>query len=483
MNIRMIKSKLANIPLTAKVSIAYMICSVIQNGIGIITLPLFTRMLSTAEYGQVTIYSSWLGLVNVFVTLNLPFGSFPKAMVKFGSEKNEYITSVEEICVLFASIFLISYLFFYKSYNSIFQLPTHIIIIMIAEIIANAAIQFWAAKKRFEFKYKEVVLVILLSSIISPIVQYFFIINSEYKGYAKIVGTATVTIIIGILIFLKSFLVSRKLWCKQHWIFALKFNIPLLIYYISQMIFNTSDRIMISHICGEESAALYGVVYNLVFILNIVLTAINNSYVPWVYQKLREGKQEENNKVVIRLVILISVFVVLMVWIGPEVVYLMAGEKYMKSINVIAPIALSVLILFYSQVFINYEFYYEDKHALVISSVVAALLNIMLNYMLIPYYGYDIAAYTTLLSYIIFGILNYINSKRVFKANTEINTYFPVKILIANFIITTAICYTGVFFYEYTWVRLAIIGIVFIIILVFRKKIIEKVKMRENDIL
>ena len=52
--------------------------------------PIFAHILTKEEFGQVTIYSSWMGLITIFLTLNLYAGSFQTAMVKFEKERDGY---------------------------------------------------------------------------------------------------------------------------------------------------------------------------------------------------------------------------------------------------------------------------------------------------------------------------------------------------------------------------------------------------------
>lgn len=99
--------KFNSIPIAARASVAYAICSVLQKCISLITLPLFTRMLTTEQYGQVTIYTSWTGLLGIILTLNLAYGSFSTAMVEFEDKRNEYISSIEGICIFLSGIFII----------------------------------------------------------------------------------------------------------------------------------------------------------------------------------------------------------------------------------------------------------------------------------------------------------------------------------------------------------------------------------------
>ena len=63
-----VKEKWNKTPLEAKVSISYAICSILQQSISFITLPLFTRLLSTEQYGHVTVYGSWSSLLSIFLT-------------------------------------------------------------------------------------------------------------------------------------------------------------------------------------------------------------------------------------------------------------------------------------------------------------------------------------------------------------------------------------------------------------------------------
>lgn len=471
------KSKIKNMPLGVKVSTAYILCSIVQNGIGIITLPLFTRMLSTEEYGQVTVYNSWLSVLTVFITLNLAYGSFSKAMVKYEKERNEYITSVETICFIIAGFFLGVYCIFHSFFSKVFELPTYIVIVMIVEILANAVIQFWCGKKRFEFRYKEVVAFTIITSAVSPIVQFVLISNSTDKGYAKIIGTAVVTVLSALALLIISIRNSSRMCTRKHLVYALTFNIPLLIYYLSQMIFNTSDRIMISHMCDSEKAALYGVVYNVVFALNLILTAINNSYIPWTYKKINAKEQEDNNRIFVQLAVVVAVFVVMLVWCGPEIILILAGKKYMEAVGVVAPVSISILVLFFSQAFINYEFFYEDKMFLNLGSVFAAIVNIVLNYLLIPLCGYQAAAYTTLLSYIMFAAFNYSRAKKMWKMNSGKNEFFSRKSIIGVAVCAAVASYIGIALYNYIFVRSAVVIVSLIVLFRERNKIIKVVKI------
>ena len=476
-----IKSKWNKIPITVKVSTSYTICSILQKCISFITLPLFTRLLSTSEYGQYTVYSSWSGILSIFLTLNLAYGSFSTAMVKFEDKRDEYISSIQGICLSLTTIFLLIYIPFHKFWNRLFELPVEIILLMVFEILTHTAILLWSGKKRFEYKYKSVVAVTLVISVIGPVLAYILVINAEDRGVARIFGYAVTTIIAGLIIFISNTIKGKNLFNKEFWKYAFKFNIPLLAYYLSQVIFNQSDRIMISKLLNKESAAMYGVAYNLATILTFVLNAINNAYVPWYYEKIKKGKTSENKAISNMIALIMAALILCVIWFAPEIIYILAGKNYAHAVYVVPPVAMSLLLLFYSQLFINVEFYYEEKKSLVFASIGSAVVNILLNYLFIPMYGFVAAGYTTLASYILFVLANCYAMKILLRKKEIEDDAYSYKSLILIFVVFAALGFAGMVLYDYMVWRIVGAVIILVVLVLNRKKILgimKKIKER-----
>ena len=465
------RKKLNEIPLTVKVSTSYAICSILQKCLSFITLPLFTRLLTTEQYGQYTIYTSWSGILMIFLTLNLAYGSFSTAMVKYETRRNEYISAIQGICLLF----LLIYLPFRNIWNQLFEIPTIYVLLMISEIIFSTATTLWMGKNRFEYKYKSVVAVTLLTAIISPVLAYILVCAVDQKGYARIVGYAGINILVGIIIFVMNIKRGKHLYNKEFWRYAFGFNVPLLAYYLSQVIFNQSDRIMISHITGTSDAAMYGVAYNLATILTFILNAINGSYVPWLYGKIKDHKAEENKTISLILTVLMGLMILCVIWYAPEIIIVMAGKNYEAAIYVVAPVAMSLLLLFYCQLFINVEFYYEKTKFVMVASCSGALLNIVLNYIYIRQYGYYAAGYTTLVCYIVFSVAHYFAYRKIVSNEPELESIYDIRFVIllsCGVLIMMGLMLVG---YSNSWLRyIVLVGIV-LILLGNRNKIIRKI--------
>ncbi len=471
-----LKNKYNSVPEGVKASVAYTVCSILQKALGLITMPLFTRLLTTEQYGQYNVYQSWMSILTIFITLNLAYGSFSTAMMKFEDDRKGYIAAIQNITLLLAAVFLAIYLPLRGFFGHIFKMPMPLILLMVADVVMQFALLCWYSERRFAYKYKSVVAVTLMISFLAPVITYFLVTMSQEKGYARIIGYAGFNIAVGLIFFIYGFVSGKGGVKKEYWKYALTFNIPLIPYYVSQVIFNESDRIMIDHLCGTDKAAMYSVAYTLATLLVFVLNAINNSYVPWFYGKVREKKAEENKGMANGIALLMAFMLLGVIALTPEIIGILAAPAYYEAIWVVPPVAISILLLFYSQLFINVQFYYEEKMMLVWASIGAAVLNVVLNALLIPVFGYVAAGYTTLFSYVVFAISNYIAVRHVAK-KWEISTeYFDLKKLIWILVGFTALAFTAMALYEHPIIRYSIIVTVFVIMGIMHKKLIVYIK-------
>ena len=78
-------SRYRQMPKGVKASFWTIVSSILLKGIGFITLPIFTRLLTTSEYGILSIYSSWVSLLSILLTFTVWGGVFNVGMVKYPS--------------------------------------------------------------------------------------------------------------------------------------------------------------------------------------------------------------------------------------------------------------------------------------------------------------------------------------------------------------------------------------------------------------
>ena len=461
-----------------KAPIWYAVCSIIQNGIGFFTMPVFTNLMTTEQYGLFTVYQSWMSILVIFTTLNLQYGVFNNAMIKYEERRDEFISAMQGLVLALNAVFLAVYLLFRKPLNELLGLSTVVMLAMFLEMALLPAFGFWSGKKRFEYRYREVIAVTLALTIVNPIVGIIAVYLTEDKGTAKVVAAAVVNAVIYLFIFIRNMRYGRKLFVKEYWKYALGFNIPLIPYYLSQTVFNQSDRIMIDDMVGKDKAAIYGVVYTCSIVITFVINAINNSFVPWTYQKLAAKDYRSLGKISNALSAFIGGILLAVMLVSPEIIRIMAAKEYYEGIWTMPPIICSLFFLFLSQLFINVEFYYEKKNYLVFGSILSAVLNIGLNYLLIPIWGYIVAGYTTLIAYIVFALANYIFMKKIIKKENA--RVYDMRFLSALTLFMLAASFVILISYYSFVIRLVMLLVIIIIGVIFRKKILDVIQSFRN---
>lgn len=471
-----VKKKLA-VTNQVKASSVYTICNIIQRGLALFTIPFFARIMPQEEMGVSTVYSSVMYLVIIFTSLQLPYGSFNKAMVKFEDDRDGYVSSCNCIFTVLTVGYFLIYFCFRERINNLVNLPTSLMILMGFEMLFSSAYSCWLGINRFEFKYKKIAFVTLAQAVLVCVVSVIAVwCAEESKGEVRVLASGYITVVFGLVIYIESMLKGRTFFSKEYWKYAFSFNLPLLAYYFSQMIFNQSDRLMIDKMCGRADAAKYGMAYTLGMLLTIVLNAMNNAYVPWFYKKIGENDYEANRAVTFGFSVLFAFLLLGVIAVGPEIILVMGGEGYMSAIWVIPPVAFSLLFLFFSQIFINVEFYYEEKNLLVLGSIFSAVINVVLNYYYINRFGYIASAYTTLVSYILFAVCNYFCMLYTCKKRGKNSNVIDLKRIIGLSVVFSICMSVLMVLYEHVVLRYSLIGFVLVVMFIFRKRIIKTIE-------
>lgn len=421
-----------------------------------------------------------MSIIIIFATLNLQYGVFNNAMIKFEDDRNCVISSMQGITTTLTIGLFFVYLIGHDFWNNIVGLPTVLMVCMFAEMLASPALSFWSARQRFDYKYRALVVITIAISILTPIIGIAAVLVSEDKGIARILSVAAVNVSVCLCIYIYNAIKGKKFFVRKYWKYALGFNIPLIPYYLSQMVFNTSDRIMINSLCGTDKAGIYSVAYSLALVLTFVLTAINNSYVPWTYRKLKKREYNDLNKISMIISMLIGAMLLMLILCAPEIIRLLATPDYYEARWVVPPVAASLFFLYQSQLSINVEFYYEKNIFLVKASIGAAIVNIVLNYFCIKSFGYLAAGYTTLLSYIIFSGSNYYFMRKITKDISSDQVYDGRFLLVLS-IVFVGITMGLVLMYDMPFFRYCLLLIIGIIVFLNKKIIRSTVQQIKND--
>lgn len=434
--------KYQSLSLPVKASMWYVVCSVLQKGISLVTTPIFTRILSTEEYGTISLYNSWDSILTIFATLYLYQGVYNNGMVKYKQNRDQYNVSMQTTTSVLTILLGLVYICNTKFWNGILGLNTQLVIMMLTSIFFTAAVSFWSIRNRYEFKYKPVVSLTLITSVLAAILGIVFVLNGQGRAEEKIFGTVIVQVVFYGIIYIINIIHGKCLVKREYVKYALSFNIPLLPHYLSTVILNQSDRIMINYFNGKSAAGIYGLAYQGAMLMTIFTTSINNSFAPWMYGEMDRKDYSKIGKSAIQIIIIVGIMCTAVALFAPEMIAILGSSAYADAVWVVPPVAMSVLFIFVYCCFANIEFFYEKKKMILVGSIFSAVTNIVLNLIFIPIFGFVAAGYTTLASYILFTIFHYFSMKITCKENNVNNPYNGklIVIICAAFVLASLAC-------------------------------------------
>ncbi len=459
------------LPVQVKASLWALFCGILQKGISVITTPIFTRLLLPSEYGQYNVFASWMSIISIIISLNLGAGVFEQGLVKFENDKKVFASSLQGLSFTLV-LFWTGIYFLSKSFwNKIFGLSTIQMVAMLLMIWLGTAFNFWAAEQKNQYRYKALVAFTLTTSVLCPVLSIIFIHYSNDKVTARIISGLLVALLFNTWLFIIQLKRGKKFFSAKYWKYALLFNVPLVPHYLSQVVLNNTDRIMIEKIVGESEAGIYSLAYSLSMIMLIFNTALLQTLGPWMYKTIKAKNFRALSPVAYSSLISVAAVNFLLISFAPDLIKIFAPPEYYDAIWVIPPVAISVFYIFSYDLFARFAFYYEKKLFITLASIVGAILNIILNFIFIEKFGYIAAGYTTLLCYIGYSIGHYLLMQKI--CNKYCNGIKPynIKIIISIAVVFTVSGLAMLLTYKYTVCRYAAIALFFILILVFRKTI------------
>lgn len=400
-------------PVQVKASLWYTICNFLQKGISFIVVPIYVRLLTTAEYGEWSVFQSWRDILIIFASLNLYAGVYTKTLVDNKDDRDRYTSSMQGLGTVISLIMLGIYLITHDWCSEKIGLNTPYMLLLFLYFIVYPGFAFWTTKQRVEYRYRSMVLVTFIISVLTPVLSVVLLQSTELRAKALILGYLIVQCGIGLFFYVYQFWKGKCFYHDGYWRNAGKYNIPLIPHYLSLIVLNQADRIMIKYYCGESDAGIYSFAYQIASAINVLISAINGSRVPWTYEQLKARVYDRLKKITSALVLMMGAIVLFIALISPEIISILGTADYQVAVYVIPVVTIGVFYTFVYDLYASIEFYYGATKYVMYASVIGAVLNIILNAVFIPIFGFIAAAYTTLVCYLVFMIMHYSFSRKV----------------------------------------------------------------------
>ena len=450
-----------------------LIATFVLRAISIITAPITTRLLETADYGSMSVFNTWVGIATIILGLQT-YGTITNARVKYetGEEYFRYCWNAAILSLLGHVLGFALLLPLMGWIMSHLGLSTFLVGLLVVQSFMQNCVNMLSGHFLIENKAGSNLLLSAFISICSFGLSVLLIKQGSFKEtpyMAFIIGHFIPITLSGLISFIWFALKGISLINVDYIKYCLSLSIPLIFHGLSGVVLGQSDRIMVERLVDLSEAGVYSLTYNFSGILLAIWGAINSIWVPFYFRFLKEKNIDELKRRMNNFDVLFAVLFSGFLFLSPEVFRIM-DSKYLYQIDIIPVLLIGFYFNHLYGYPANYEFYKEKTIYLAIASFCSAAINIVLNFLLIPRYHAMGAAIATTLSYIIIYLFHTIAARCLVK-EFPFPLYLDFVRLIPVIIVTT----TFYILRDVPWIRWIIgtmIGIWYIYRIYKRKEII-----------
>ena len=193
----------------------------ISRAIGAIGTPIFTRLLTPAEYGLYPLYNTWLGVISVFVTLEITGASMYRALQRHKDDTERFVGAALGLILALFAFFSLIYELFGAFFNRFTGLSSAITRLMLLQILASAVIALYTARARFEYRYKTVAAINILTSVSVPAMAIYLISAVGIRAESRILGSSVTLALVALPMAIAIFKRARSLFSMEAWRYLL----------------------------------------------------------------------------------------------------------------------------------------------------------------------------------------------------------------------------------------------------------------------
>lgn len=430
-----------------KDSIIYLIGNIIVGINGLIAVSLYTHFFTSKDYGN---YSLIIGTIDLIASILL--GWVNQSIIRFTdyydkkNKKNELFTTVTIITIIvnlifFAIMFVVIYMFRKRLNFSIYNLYKISSIYFLAESIYNIIISTLRAYRKSNLVSIDNIVVSICKIGLVYLFVKCFKMNTESIIYSITIGYVIVSVIS-----IKTMKINShiKISCFSKDILSefFKYGFPLLGISITSWILSISDRYAIKYFKNSSQVGIYTVNYNLASsIFNMLITFMMMSAFPIIVNTWNSKGKEKTECLInsmLRYYFIVTIPAIFAIMIlSKPILNLISTPEYAEGYQVFYIVCIGIFLLGITQ-YTNKIWELTRKTSVIFElNGIAALANIILNILLIPKFGYKIAAITTVMSYLIYLIISLIKSYKLFRFNVNLKSI--INIIISSTIMALSI--------------------------------------------
>lgn len=387
--------------------LVYGLATVLEKVVPLVMLPIVTAMLvDTADYGRYDMFSTIVQFGSSIAGLGIYDAMFREFFEKDNRVYRKNITSTANCIVLLSSFFVSIMIVILKNVFSIAFMgdagSTNVVLFASLGVLLSTNRNIIAAPIRIENRRG----IYIGFSLVGSFVYYLIAIALLKMGY-NYMGMIYANIIYSVLLLISYFSFTHKhfsvkFYNKNNAKAMLKIGIPLMPTFLAYWVFSGMNKIMITNMLGLAQEGIYAVGSKLAHISQIVYTAFAAGWQYFAFSTMKDKDQVSLNSKVLEYLGVLSFGVFVVATLFDDFVFdLLFSGDYVLGKIVFPYLFLSPLILMLFQIAANQTLVYKKSYYCTLSLLSGVIVNMLLNYLLIPIMGIKGAAFATLCSYVV----------------------------------------------------------------------------------
>ena len=448
-----------------KAGIAYLLGNFILSGVSFLATVLFTRLMTPADYGTYSVYMSYESFLSVIIMFGVG-GTLARAKIDYSESFDAYFTNIISIMSFIGcmTLFLLEVIraFGFRMMN----LNAILVLVLVVHSYCECVFSVYLTKLSTDYIYDKYLGISFANTCAGIVISILFILYITPKDtyYGRIYGTVIPLSVISLVVVTGALKKNHILYDSSKWKYAIKLSAPLMIHSISYIVLSVFDRIMISEMVGDSEAGIYSLMGSFANLLNLAWYSINQSWNQWVFDRLKKNENEIIKYYSRWYVIVATGIFFIVIMVIPDVITIMTDVRYHSGLSLLPALCAGSYFMMPYSLYVLIENYHKKTKYIATGSFCAGLVNILLNFIFIRKFGYQAAAYTTMITYFLLFIFHYFSVRWKIK-----NSVYDDKSIFLVTLSGFLIFYISTVLLPYRSARWIIVLILFVAILLCAK--------------
>lgn len=357
--------------LPVRASLWYTASSIIARAASMLATPIFTRLLSTEEYGLFPLYSSWLSLFCVVLTLEITGGVTQRALQR-ETDRSELLSCALGLVMTCCATGSLMYILLRRWINGLTGLGTSTTLLLLLNVSLSAIISLHTSLCRYEYRYRSIAALSIVTAIASPLIALLLIKTTPLRSSARIVASVIVCAAAALPHLYSIIYASRRIFSARVWCNLLKAALPLLPHYLAAAVIPRVGELALSSILGRATVAKYSVATSLGMALTMLTGGILGALVPWIMRRLQCNEHSGVRSIVSLCTELICIGALGILALMPEAMSILAPKEYFSALPAVFPLAISAVPILLYGVVSAAALFYERPYVSSVSSLSGA---------------------------------------------------------------------------------------------------------------